>query len=120
MKIAISTTGETLASELDPKFGRAQYFIVYDIEQEKISAVINNTLNVNAQGGAGTNASQLIANSGATAVISGNFGPNAFKGLNAFDIEIYSSEVQTIKEVINNFKAGKLTKVSSATVPGQH
>ncbi len=120
MKIAISTTGETLSSELDPRFGRAQYFIIYDTEQDQIDAFINNNSNVNAQGGAGTNASQLIANSGATAVISGNFGPNAVKGLNAFDIEMYSTEVSTIKEIISNFKAGKLNKVSTATVPGQH
>jgi len=34
MKVAISTTGQTLDAPLDPRFGRARNFLVYDLEQK--------------------------------------------------------------------------------------
>ena len=57
---------------------------------------------------------------GVTAVISGNFGPNATTGLNALNIEMYTSAVDLVKNVIEKYRTGKLTRISSATVEGKH
>jgi len=118
MKIAITSTGTEMNSDLDPRFGRAQYFIIYDIENNKIVEVINNNSNLNASGGAGTSAAQVIADNDATTVISGNFGPNASKGLLAFGIKMYQSDVQKIEEVVAAYQAGTLVEISGATVAG--
>jgi predicted Fe-Mo cluster-binding NifX family protein len=34
MKIGISATGKTLDAEVDPRFGRCQYFIIADIDTD--------------------------------------------------------------------------------------
>jgi len=120
MKIAISSTGETLSSDLDPRFGRAAYYLIIDTETEKIIESINNLENVNITGGAGTSAAQLVANKNVEAVISGNYGPNASRGLASFEIKMFQSNVKKITEVIADLKAGTLIEVKSATVPGSH
>ncbi|MDD5456268.1 MAG: NifB/NifX family molybdenum-iron cluster-binding protein [Candidatus Margulisbacteria bacterium] len=120
MKIAITSTGNELNSDMDPRFGRAQYYIIYDIDHDEIMEIINNNDNMNASGGAGTSAAQIIAAKGAEAVISGNFGPNATKGLTGFGIKMFQSEVKKIDMVIADYKAKKLNIVSNATVAGHH
>lgn len=120
MKIAITTQGNNLEDMLDPRFGRAQYFMIYDTEKKEVLEVIDNTAGVNAAGGAGTTAAQLVANKDAVAVISGNYGPNASLGLNGFEIKMYTSPVDKISNIIENFNAGKLSEVTAATVRGQH
>ncbi len=120
MKIAITTQGKDLSDMLDPRFGRAQYFMIYDLEKNEVLEVVDNSSGVNAAGGAGTSAAQVIANKGAEVVISGNYGPNAVIGLNGFEIKMYTSPVDNISNVIESFKAGKLKEVSNATVKGKH
>ena len=51
MKIAITSTGQTLDSQVDPRFGRAAYFIIVDTETMEFETIENQ--NVNASGGAG-------------------------------------------------------------------
>ena len=41
MKIAISATGTTLDAEVDPRFGRCQYFIIVDPETMQFEALEN-------------------------------------------------------------------------------
>jgi len=45
MKIAISSSGTTLESDIDPRFGRAQNFIVIDTETMKFD-IKENTQNL--------------------------------------------------------------------------
>ncbi len=120
MKIAITTQGDKLTDLLDPRFGRAQLFMIFDIENNTIEKIINNDANINAQGGAGTSSAQIIAKADASAVISGNFGPNAVKGLQTFGVEMYSTTIDTVENIITKFKKGELTKVTTPTVPGSH
>ena len=35
-KIAISSTGKTLESEIDERFGRCRYFLIIEIEKKKL------------------------------------------------------------------------------------
>jgi len=48
MKIVITTQGDSSDSEVDPRFGRAQSFLVYDTETDTYSPV-SNTQNLQAQ-----------------------------------------------------------------------
>jgi len=74
MKIAVTSTGSTLDSQLDPRFGRAAYFIIVDADTLQFDAIEND--NTAAPGGAGVNAAKLVADQAAEAVITGNCGPN--------------------------------------------
>ena len=52
MKICVTSQGPDLSSAVDPRFGRARYFIIYDEETESFEA-IDNEQNVSAACGAG-------------------------------------------------------------------
>jgi len=114
MKIAVTSTGKTLDSQVDPRFGRAAYFIVVDTETMEFNVVENQ--NVSAAGGAGINSAKNIIDAGAEAVLTGNCGPNAELTLTAASVKLYTSVTGTISEAIESFKAGKLTKTAAANV----
>jgi predicted Fe-Mo cluster-binding NifX family protein len=75
MKVAVSSSGKDLDSQMDPRFGRCQYFLFVDSETLAFEAIENGGLM--ASGGAGVQAAQLLVQKGATALITGNLGPNA-------------------------------------------
>ena len=115
MKVAISSSGKDLDSQIDPRFGRCQYFIFVDPETMEFEASENEGLM--ASGGAGVQAAQLIVQKGAGSLITGNLGPNAASALSASGIKVHLVSGGTVKEVMEAFKAGKLQEASGATVP---
>jgi len=117
VKIALTSQGKELSSEVDLRFGRAKWLIVVDTESGDLQAY-DNAVNLNAAQGAGIQTGQNIANLGVEAVITGNVGPNAFKTLSAAGIKIFLAETQTVQEAIDLFKAGKLREVDNANVEG--
>jgi predicted Fe-Mo cluster-binding NifX family protein len=115
MKIAISSMGKDLDSQIDPRFGRCQYFILVDPETLAFEAVGNEGLM--ASGGAGVQAAQLVVRESANALITGNLGPNAANALSAAGIKVHLVSGGTVREVTEAFKAGKLQTTSGSTVP---
>lgn len=117
MKIAITTTGTNLTAPLDPRFGRTARFLVYDTDT-KTFEIVDNSQNLNAAQGAGIQAAQNAASTGAKAVISGHFGPKAFRVLNASKIAAYPSSAATVQDALDLYAAGKLTAAQEADVEG--
>jgi predicted Fe-Mo cluster-binding NifX family protein len=115
MKVAVSATGKDLNCQIDPRFGRCQYFIFVDPETMEFEVSENEGLM--AMGGAGVQAAQLIAQRGATALITGNLGPNAASALSASGIKVYLVPGGTVKDVIEGYRSGSLREASGATVP---
>jgi len=121
MKIAISTSTDSLDGPFDPRFGRAAYFCFVDTETEEWQAVDNQA--INATGGAGGQAPQFIVEQGAQAAISGDFGPNAYMTLSAAGIQMFlapAGETLTGRELLAQYRAGQLKEVSSPTHGGHH
>jgi predicted Fe-Mo cluster-binding NifX family protein len=114
MKIGVSSTGENLDAQVDPRFGRCEYFIIVDSETMSFTIVANES--ARASGGAGIQAAQTIANTGVNTVLTGNMGPNAFRTLSAANIKVFSGAQGTIREAIENYKNGALEELSSASV----
>jgi predicted Fe-Mo cluster-binding NifX family protein len=117
MKVAISSSGDTLESSVDTRFGRCPYYIIYDTESCSFEAVANKSSM--AGGGAGIQAAQSISDMKAEALITGNVGPNAFRVLSAASIKIYSGASGSIKDVIEKFKKGEYKETSAPDV-GSH
>ncbi len=115
MKIAVSSTGKSLDSQVDPRFGRCQYFIFVNPETMEFEAFENEGLM--AMGGAGIQAAQFISQKGANALITGNIGPNAVSALSASGIKVYLVSGGTVKEVIERYKSGILRESLGPTVP---
>ena len=106
MKIAITSSGPELQSEVDPRFGRSLYFIIYDNETDQFEAIENS--NIRGMGGVGVQSSQMMADKGVEIVITGNCGPNAFRTLNAAGIQLITGALGTVESVIQEYKDGKL------------
>ena len=114
MKIAVTSTGKTLDSQVDPRFGRAACFIVVDTETMDFSVIENES--AAAAGGAGISSAKAVIDAGASAVLSGNCGPNAERTLTAAGIKIYTGATGTVTEAVEFFKSGKLAAASGPNV----
>lgn len=119
MKIAISSTGKDLESEVDARFGRCNYFLIVEIGENKIKdfKAIENTAK-SQQGGAGIVAGEIVAKQKVDAIITVNLGPRAFSVFEQFKIKTYRGEGK-IKEVVQEFLDKKLKELTNATGP-QH
>ena len=117
MRLAISSTGKNLDSNLDPRFGRAAYFILLDLETMDFNAV-ENTQNLNLPQGAGIQAGKAIADHQVDALITGHCGPKAFKVLQKAGVKIVTGAGGTVADAIDQFKKGELEVASEADVEG--
>lgn len=114
MKIAITSTGPSLDSDVDPRFGRGQFFIIIDVDSENFDAVQNP--NINAGGGAGIQSAQLMAQKGVAAVVTGSCGPNAFQVFSAAGIQVITGASGTVRQALQSYKSGQLTASSQPDV----
>ncbi|MFW6369496.1 MAG: NifB/NifX family molybdenum-iron cluster-binding protein, partial [Myxococcota bacterium] len=105
MKVLLSTTGRDLKAEIDPRFGRAERFVLVDTVTGEIQSVANDEAR-DAQQGAGIKAAELAVKLGAKVVITGNCGPKAFRVLDAAGIEVYSGASGTLAKALDDLKAG--------------
>lgn len=107
MKIAIASQGSELTSMVDPRFGRARYFILYDTEEDSWN-VIDNSQNTEAAHGAGVQTAQRVIDSGATMIVSGNYGPKAAGILEAAGIATTMWSEGTVADAIELAKSNRL------------
>jgi len=100
MKIAVSTLGNTMDAKLDPRFGRAQGFLMVDTEQQT-EMFVGNQENISLAQGAGIQTAQFMADSGVDVVVSGHFGPKAASVLERAGIRMVSApEGITVREAV--------------------
>ncbi|GAB6189269.1 NifB/NifX family molybdenum-iron cluster-binding protein [Marinitoga arctica] len=113
MKLAIPSQGKTLDSLSNDRFARAELFVIYDLTKGEIAEIIENT--ANDAHGMGPKVSQMLAEKGVNVLILESVGKNAFEVLKAAGIEVYLTKKDTLANIIENYKNGKLEKVESAT-----
>ena len=118
MKIAVSATAPALDAEVDPRFGRCQYFIIVDPKSMEFEALDNS--NAMASGGAGISTAQMIASKGVEVVLTGNCGPNAYQTLSAAGIQVITGVSGRIKDAIEAFKAGRFQPNAQPSVGSHH
>ena len=119
MKIIMTTISPGLDSEVDPRFGRGAYLL--EVDPDTLAWQAHPNPGVSAAGGAGIQAAQFVANQKVGIVISGDFGPYAFKALNAAGISMYLlGSCRTVREVLEHFKAGQLERVGAPTQAKHH
>ncbi|MGB3459976.1 MAG: NifB/NifX family molybdenum-iron cluster-binding protein [Halobacteriota archaeon] len=114
MKICVTATAGDLNAQVDPRFGRCQYFVIVDSETMAFEAMANEA--IAAPGGAGIQAAQTMVNKGVDVVISGNIGPNAFQVLSTAGVKIATGAYGTVQEATEMYKSGKLGETGASTV----
>lgn len=114
MKIAVTAKGNTLEAQVDPRFGRCATFLIVETDDMSFEVVDNSA--AAAGGGAGIQAAQQVAETGASVLLTGNCGPNAFKTLEAAEVEVVSGVSGTVKEAVEAFVAGELKSADGANV----
>ena len=114
MKICITSQGNTLDSEVDPRFGRCCYFLILDPETMEFTAVENS--NAQTTGGAGIQAGKTIIEKNVKVILTGNVGPNAFQTLHAGGIEIITGISGKVKDAVNRYKNGELKATNKPNV----
>lgn len=115
MKIAISASNAELSSQVDPRFGRCPYFLFVDPETMKFEAVENP--NISSTSGAGIQSAQFLAEKGATALLTGSCGPNAFQTLQAAGIEVIIGVSGSVQQAVEQYKSGQFQPTAQSNVP---
>ena len=91
------------------------------IDTDNLSAESHPNPAIDAMGGAGTQAAQFIAGFAPEAVISGDFGPNAYVTLAAAEIAMHVNKAGgSAREVAERFVAGEFEAVTAPTGPALH
>ena len=116
MKIAITATAPNLDADIDPRFGRCQYFIIADSDTMKFEVLENS--GATAGGGAGIATAQTLAGKSIEAVLTGNCGPNAYDVLAAAGIKVVTGVSGKVRDAIQSYKSGKLQASSQPNVAG--
>ena len=116
MKICVSAVSASLDAQVDPRFGRCQYFVIVDTETMRFEATPNMSRSV--PHGAGIQAAQAAVNKGAQVVLTGNIGPNAFQALSAAGIKVLIGAFGTVREAVERYKRGELKETGAPTVRG--
>ena len=114
MKLAVTSQGLEMTSPVDPRFGRARYFLLIDTDSSEIRAV-DNTVNLNGAQGAGIQTGRKVIDLNVEAVITGRVGPKAFDTLLAGSVSVFTGAEGTVADAIRQFKAGELNIAQSAT-----
>lgn len=114
MKICITSQGDGLEAQVDPRFGRCAYFVIVDTDTSDFEAVHNP--NVTGTGGVGVQSGQMMSERKVKVVLTGNVGPNAFRTLQAAGIEVITGISGSVKEAVEKYKNGELRPAVDPTV----
>jgi len=103
-KVVITSSGNTIESEFDMRFGRAAWFCLFDDETNETEFIKNEHMDANH--GAGTKVSEKMIELKVTKAISGDFGPKAKELLDKFNVQmIIIQEETTVEAIINKLKS---------------
>lgn len=119
MKVAVSSVGDGIKSQVSPVFGRCPVFVIVETDEKCITGHRNVNNNAAMQAGsAGIMAAQQAGNEGAEAVIAGAVGPRAFAVFSQLGIKVYRSAGGTVEENVRKLISGKLEEIRSPGAMG--
>jgi predicted Fe-Mo cluster-binding NifX family protein len=107
MRIAITATGKDVDSQVDPRFGRAQFILILD-ESGTIVEALDNSQNLNAMRGAGIQTAKILADRKVNVLMTGYCGPNAFTTLKAAGIRVGIEQSGTVKDTLGRFNRNEV------------
>lgn len=119
MKIAITATGNTLDSMVDPRFGRAAWFLIVETDNNTLLEAIDNTAGVEAAHGAGISAAAQVADKKVEALLTGRVGPKALPVLEKAGVIPVNNVSGTVLEALANYSANTANTPAPPTETSQ-
>lgn len=116
MKIVIIAESGSIDAAVNPQFGRAASYILYDLETGDWSAH-DSTQNLVAEQGSGVQAAQAVIRLGPAAVVTGRCCPKAFQALQAAGLDVYTGAQGTVQEAVTALREGRLEKTMPPMQP---
>jgi predicted Fe-Mo cluster-binding NifX family protein len=109
MKILFTSRGTEWDSKVDPRFGRTEFFFIYDEETEKVETYDNRAI-ANEAHGAGPKTAQKMSEFNVNMLITGNGpGGNAGTVIKQTGIKVFAGAGgMTVKEAYEAYKNGEL------------
>jgi len=117
-KICLTSTGPRLNDPADPRFGRCAYFILVDEETGSAETVPNNARLLG--NGAGIQAAQDVVKKGASVVVTGDVGPNAYRVLAAAGVRVFVGVNGSCEASLDGYRQGRMKEIGAPTAPGHH
>jgi predicted Fe-Mo cluster-binding NifX family protein len=117
MRVLVTSSDKDLQGPVDPRFGRAKWFVVVDTESGIYEAT-ENAQNLRALQGAGIQAAENAGKLGVECVLTGHVGPKAFRVLTAAGIRVFTGADGTVLQALEKFKKGELEKAAEPDVEG--
>lgn len=102
MKICVTSEDSSLESNIDSRFGRCNYFIIANCDNDLFEAVLNPY--IEQKGGAGIKSAQFMQSKGVKVLLTGHLGVNAMQTLKALNIETHTGIIGTVKDALKNYK----------------
>ena len=112
MKVAVSSTGFDLDSQIDSRFGRCACFMIVETDDMSYEALDNE--NISLSGGAGIQSGSFVASKNVQAVLTGKCGPKAMQTLVSAGIEVFTGYSGTVRNAVEKYKQGELTSTTEA------
>ncbi|MCK4761792.1 MAG: NifB/NifX family molybdenum-iron cluster-binding protein [Candidatus Aminicenantes bacterium] len=106
MKVLFAVKNDAgLDSELDERFGRAGYFLIYDTEAGKILSIEENKAR-NEGHGVGLKTSAYVVEKGCAAAVGAQAGPKAADILRQAGVKMIVENKGTVKEMLEKHRSG--------------
>lgn len=106
MKIAVTAVADSLTAEMDPRFGRARWIALVDLESGD-AEFLDNLAGVEAAGGAGVATANMVLGTGAEVLVTGHVGPKAAQALGD-RIKIIESPGGTVEAAVERVRKADL------------
>jgi len=107
MRIAIASKGPELSSQVEPRFGRANYIIIHDTGSQELEVLDNQEI-AQLTGGAGVKAAEAVVNKKVDYVVSQNFGPKALQVFKAASVKAAVVSGETVAQAVELAKRRQL------------
>lgn len=107
MILGIPVDKNSMNGSISTHFGRTEYFLIYDTENNKSKFIDNSA--ASSSGGAGIKAAQIVVDNNVDTLISPRLGQNAYDVINSQNIKIYQSINGSIEDNIKALSEGKLS-----------
>ena len=101
-RICFTAQGGSIEDEIDPRFGRAAFYLIYDPKTKSIESLENP--NINLMQGVGPRSVQFLSEKNVDVLFTGQIGPNAQRVLQASKIKVISGASGKIKDLLDKYR----------------